>query len=260
MRVIAVPALADNYIWLLADAGGSALIVDPGDAVPVWHVLQREGLTPTAILLTHHHADHIGGVDGLRERYPGLDVVAPHDPRIAIASRRVADGEQVYFAAPHSSFRVIEIPGHTLSHVAYFGAGVVLAGDTLFSVGCGRMFEGTPQQMLASLDRLSALPDDTQLCCGHEYTVANCAFALTVDADNIALQQRQKQARASRARGAATVPVTLELEHATNPFLRVDAPALQRACCDALGAAAAENRVARFAWLRQQKDGFRAPP
>ena len=238
---------------------GHALIVDPGDAVPALAALQRERLTPCAILLTHHHPDHIGGVEGVLAHHPGLPVIAPHDPRIATATRRVGDGEQVYFDAPQSTFEVIAIPGHTLTHIAYFGADVVLAGDTMFSVGCGRLFEGTPAQMLASLDRLAALPENTLLCCGHEYTVANCAFALSVDADNVALQQRSEQARAARTRGEATVPVSLAQERATNPFLRVDSPAVREACRMALGSTAAQDRVARFAWLRREKDGFRAP-
>lgn len=258
-KLIPVPALADNYIWLLADEDSRCLIVDPGEAGPVLSALQRERLTPTAILLTHHHPDHIAGVEGLLARYPGLPVIAPHDERIATATRRVGDGENVYIDAPRAAFEVLAIPGHTRSHIAFFGAGVVFAGDTLFSVGCGRMFEGTPPVMLASLDRLSALPADTLLCCGHEYTLANCAFALSVDAGNADLQRRSEQARALRARGEPTVPVALALEHATNPFLRVDTPALVENCTKAMGAAAAQDRVARFAWLRREKDGFRVP-
>jgi len=171
-RLIPVPALADNYVWLLADGAGRALIVDPGDAAPVFAALDRERLHPSAIVLTHHHPDHIAGVGKLLEGYPDLAVIAPHDPRIATASRRVADGDRVELDAPRAAFDVIAIPGHTLTHIAYFGAGVVFAGDTLFSVGCGRLFEGTPAQMLASLDRLSTLPAATLLCCGHEYTEA----------------------------------------------------------------------------------------
>lgn len=258
MRLIPVPALADNYIWLLADAGARALIVDPGDAQPVLAALERESLQPTVILLTHHHPDHVGGVARLLERYPALPVLAPDDARIETATRRVADGEKILIDAPAATFEVIAVPGHTSSHVAYAGAGVLFAGDTLFSVGCGRLFEGTPAQMLASLDKLAALPGDLQLCCGHEYTVANCAFALSIDSGNAALRERDAQARAARAHGAPTLPSPLVQERATNPFLRSDAPAIRAACARALGDDAAADRVARFAWLRQQKDQFRA--
>jgi len=258
LRTIPVPALADNYIWLLADQSGKTLVVDPGEAAPVLAALQHEHLEPAAILLTHHHPDHIGGVAGILARYPSLPVVAPDDVRIDTATRTVRDGDRLTFEAPPASFEVLEIPGHTRSHIAFFGAGVVFAGDTLFSVGCGRMFEGTPAQMLASLDRLAALPDDTLLCCGHEYTLANCTFALTVDPDNAALGRRAVAVREMRARGEPTLPVPLRVERSINPFLRVDAPALRDAAARALGSDEASDRVARFAWLRHAKDGFRA--
>jgi len=256
MRVTPVPALSDNYIWLLSDADGRTLIVDPGDAAPVLAALERDRLTPQGVLLTHHHPDHIGGVPGILARHPRLPVIAPHDPRIATATRCVRDGETVSFDAPLAHFDVIEIPGHTRSHIAFHGAGVVFAGDTLFSVGCGRLFEGTPAQMAASLDRLAALPGETLLCCGHEYTAANCAFAATVDPDNRALRERGEEVRATRARSQPTLPVTLAQERETNPFLRIDSAAIRAAASNALGASAAADRVARFAWLRREKDGF----
>ncbi|MGH8171888.1 MAG: hydroxyacylglutathione hydrolase [Rhodanobacteraceae bacterium] len=251
LRILAVPALSDNYVWLLADASGAAIVVDPGEAKPVQAALDREGLYLAGVLLTHHHPDHIGGTRALIAAQD-IPVYAPHDERIAVATVRVADGERVTLAEPELDFRVIEIPGHTRSHVAFYGHGVVFSGDTLFSVGCGRMFEGTPAQMLASLDRLAALPGDTLVCCGHEYTLANCAFAQTVDPDNAALAQRAAQARAQRERGSPTLPVSLAEERACNPFLRVDSEAIVAALPHA------DGRVERFAELRRRKDEFRA--
>jgi len=251
LRILAVPALADNYVWLLADASGAAIAVDPGEAPPVRAALAREGLHLAAVLLTHHHPDHIGGTAALVAGQ-NIPVYAPHDERIAVATACVADGGHIKLAGPELQFEVIEIPGHTRTHIAYHGHGVLFCGDTLFSVGCGRIFEGTPAQMLASLDRLAALPGDTLVCCGHEYTLANCAFAQTVDPHNPALAMRTAQARALRERGAPTLPVSLAEERACNPFLRVDAEAIVAALPHAT------TRVDRFAELRRRKDEFRA--
>ena len=252
LRLLAVPALADNYIWLIADASGAAIVVDPGDATPVRAALAREELQLAAVLLTHHHPDHIGGAAALIGGRP-IPVYAPHDERIEFAAERVAHGDRVELARPNLRFDVIGVPGHTRSHIAFHGHGIVFCGDTLFSVGCGRIFEGTPEQMLASLDRLAALPGDTLVCCGHEYTQANCAFAQTVDPANPALARRTAQARALRARGAPTSPVSLGDERACNPFLRVDTDAIVTALPHA------PDRVGRFAELRRRKDAFTAP-
>ena len=253
MPLQALPAFTDNYIWTLADAG-RAVVVDPGDAAPVLQAADA-GLQPIAILLTHHHPDHVGGAAALLQRWPELPVVAPHDERIDLRCRRVAAGDVV--DAGDWRFRVLEIPGHTRSHIAYVGHGLVFCGDTLFSLGCGRMFEGTPAQMLTSLDALAALPADTRVCCGHEYTVANAAFARVVDPDNAALRRRTEEAIAMREENRPTLPSLLGDELAANPFLRVDTPAVRASVAGQLGRAPAD-RVETFAVLRAWKDGFKA--
>jgi len=251
-----LPAFADNYIWTLRETpGGAPLVVDPGDPAPVLALAEATGVAPAAVLLTHHHADHVGGAAALLARWPGLPVFAPEDPRIAVPCRRVGDGDVA--AAGPWRFEVAAVPGHTSSHVAFHGHGLLFCGDTLFSLGCGRLFEGTPAQMLASLDRLAALPADTRVCCGHEYTLANAAFAAAVEPDNPALRRRTEEARAMRDRDQPTLPATLGDERAANPFLRVDAPAVREAIAARLGRPPAD-RVEAFAELRRWKDGFAA--
>lgn len=254
MHLIPLPALADNYIWLLHDDDGNAIVVDPGDTPVVEQALAARRLRLRAILLTHHHHDHIGGVQALRARHD-VPVYAPVDERIGEATERVRDGDRVELAEPSLRFEVIAIPGHTLSHVAYVGAGLLLCGDTLFSLGCGRLFEGTPAQMLASLDRLSRLQGETLVCGGHEYTEANGRFARTIEPGNSDLQQRLQEVTALRERLQPTLPVPLARELATNPFLRVDAAAVI-AWCERQGAG--DNRVDRFTTMRRAKDGFAA--
>lgn len=244
-----LPAFSDNYIWTLGEAGAGWVVVDPGEATPVL----AAGIEPALLLLTHHHADHVGGAAALLERWPDLPVFAPVDERIAVPCTRVGDGDLA--AAGPWRFEVIEVPGHTRSHVAFTGHGVLFCGDTLFSLGCGRLFEGTPGQMQASLDRLARLPGDTRVCCGHEYTLANAAFAASVEPDNPALRRRTEEATAMRARGMPTLPSLLSDELAANPFLRCDVPAVRDAVAARLGRAPVD-RVETFAELRRWKDGF----
>ncbi|HLU76687.1 MAG TPA: hydroxyacylglutathione hydrolase [Burkholderiales bacterium] len=222
--VVPIPAFNDNYIWALHDTRRVA-IVDPGDARPVQDYLRREGLALSAILLTHHHNDHIGGVATLARAHD-VPIYAPHDERIATATERVREGDTVELPEFGLKFEVLEVPGHTRTHVAYYGAGMLFCGDTLFACGCGRLFEGTPEQMHRSLGKFAALPDDTLVYCAHEYTLSNIAFSRAVEPDNAALAAREASDRASREANRPTLPSTIGLEKATNPFLRVTEPAV----------------------------------
>lgn len=250
----AIPAFEDNYLWAMVAADGRTVVVDPGSDSAVCDFLAAEGRTLAAILITHHHPDHIGGLAALRARF-AVPCYGPDEARIAPIDVRVGDGDRIELPALGLSLQVLSVPGHTHSHIAYSGHGWLFCGDTLFSLGCGRLFEGTPAQMLASLDRLAALPDETLVCCAHEYTLANARFALAVDPDNAALQARVAAAQAQRAAQQPTVPVPLRAERDANPFLRVDTPAVMAALTRHDGSTPAD-RVDAFARLRRWKDGF----
>jgi hydroxyacylglutathione hydrolase len=253
LRAVALPAFQDNYIWLLRGAEGAAVVVDPGDDAPVLAAIAG-GLRPVALLLTHHHADHIGGAARLQSAL-GIPAWGPVDARIPGEVNRVGDGDRVAVPELGLDFEVLAVPGHTRSHVAFHGAGHLFCGDTLFSLGCGRMFEGTPSQFLASLDRLAALPGDTAVCCGHEYTEANGRFARAAEPDNPAREAWLARVAELRRAGQPSLPSTMATERAANPFLRVDQPGVLASLSRQSGQAPAD-RVAAFAALRQWKDGF----
>jgi hydroxyacylglutathione hydrolase len=254
LHLVPLPALTDNYIWLLHDDAGNALVVDPGQASVVERALVERHLRLRGILLTHHHADHVGGAQALQQNHDAA-VYAPSDDRIAMEAHRVDDGDVIRMASPDAAFEVIAVPGHTLTHVAYVGGGILFCGDTLFSLGCGRVFEGSATQMVHSLDRLAALDPDTQVCGGHEYTQANARFAVTVDPDNTMLQRRIVEVDQLRQQSLPTMPVPLATELATNPFLRTDSAGVIDWC---RAHAVADDRISRFASLRQAKNEFAA--
>jgi hydroxyacylglutathione hydrolase len=255
MKLIPLPAFTDNYIWMLHD-GHDALVVDPGDAQPVLEALQREGVQLKGILVTHHHHDHTGGVNLLRDA-TGADVYGPAREPMPEPLQRLTGGDTVQLLG--LTFQVIDVPGHTLGHIAYFCKEVnakplLFCGDTLFSAGCGRLFEGTSAQMLASLTTLSGLPDATAVCCTHEYTLSNLKFAFEIEPDNTTLIAYAAQCQNLRANGLPTLPSSMALERQINPFLRSHLPTVIDAASRFDGAGVSQNGA--FATLRQWKNQY----
>jgi hydroxyacylglutathione hydrolase len=253
MKLIPLPALTDNYIWMLHN-GQDALVVDPGESTQVFDALQRERVELKGILVTHHHGDHTAGVKALRDA-TGAQVYGPALETMPEPIARVQGGDEVPLCGVR--FDVLDLPGHTLGHVGYYCAQVndhplVFCGDTLFSGGCGRLFEGTPQQMQTSLGKLAALPPDTVVCCTHEYTLSNLKFAMGVEPSNEKLQNYLAHCVALRGQGKPTLPSTIGLEREINPFLRVDMPQVIQAVHSFDPQGAAHHGV--FASLRQWKN------
>jgi hydroxyacylglutathione hydrolase len=252
-EVVALRAFADNYVWTLRDARRAA-VVDPGDARPVIEYLRAEKLELVAILNTHHHADHVGGNAALLSSW-NVPVFGPHDDRIGEVTHRLRDGER--FTLPHFGveFEVMEIPGHTRSHIAFYGGGMLFCGDTLFAAGCGRLFEGTPRQMHDSLSRLMRLPDDTRVYCGHEYTLSNIRFARAADPGNAALRELEAKAAKLREQNLPTLPSTIGQEKTTNPFVRCLEPGVVASASKHAGKQLADP-VSVLAAIREWKNGF----
>lgn len=250
--VLPILAFNDNYIWAIAHKG-KAIVIDPGDAKPVQHFLQQQQLQLAGILITHWHADHTGGIASLLQNYPDIAIIGPkHD---AIAANRLIEHEQEITLAG-ISFQTLNVPGHTLEHIAFYQAdnGWLFCGDTLFAAGCGRIFEGTPEMMLNSLNTLAALPDDTKIFCAHEYTVSNLLFAQAVEPNNTDIKKRLYECQALRKQNHPTLPSTLAKERKTNPFLRstekdVVTMALSKK-------AQSDSSLDVFTFLREWKNNF----
>jgi len=257
LNVLAVPAFSDNYLWLIHD-GVNAAAVDPGDSDPILAALAAHELTLTAILLTHHHADHIGGVPQLLRHAP-VPVFGPRNDHIAVVTEPLGEGDRVAVPGLALTLRVLDVPGHTKGHIAYVrdsGEPWLFCGDTLFAGGCGRIFEGTPAQMADSLGKLAALPALTKVYCAHEYTLANLRFASAVEPGNLPLRDRFASDSAQRAAGKPTVPSTIGIEQATNPFLRYREKEIVDSLVTAGKLDAGAAPLAAFTALREWKNIF----
>ena len=254
LSIYPIPAFNDNYIWALVDESSKeAVIVDPGDATPVLEFLYQHQLTLNAILITHKHHDHTGGIPALLSQFPKASVFSNPIEQVAQTTQLVSDNDLITISS--HEFRVIAIPGHTLGHIAYYCTPFLFCGDTLFTNGCGRIFEGTAEQMLSSLQKLKMLPDDTQVYCGHEYTLSNIKFSLNVEPQNAQLKKRFEEAKRLRTDNQPTVPSMLTLEKATNPFLRCNELSVIETVSRHAGKKL-DSEVEVFAALREWKNVF----
>lgn len=256
VSVLHVCAFQDNYIWLIRgrSAPNRVAIVDPGDAEPVLMALETQGLKPVAILCTHHHGDHVAGVEDILQHF-NIPVYGPARERIPAINYPLKEGDRFTLAELNLEFNTLDVPGHTSGHIAYYGMGALFCGDTLFSAGCGRLFEGTAEQMHASLSKLAALPETTSMYCGHEYTEANLRFALTVEPNNADAKAHQAHARVQRVQYLPTLPSTIGLERRINPFLRSRMASVRQAA-EKFTRQTLKSETAVFAAVRRWKDGF----
>ena len=253
-QIFAIPAFDDNYIWCLHD-GKHALVVDPGQAKPVEDALLSADLILTAILITHHHYDHVGGVLALKEKHKDVPVYGPKNPNIKGLTHTLAEGDVLNLEIPKVAFEILELHGHTMDHIGFVNDDLVFCGDTLFSAGCGRMFEGTPEIFYKSLNKLAALPDSTKVYCTHEYTLANLAFAKHVEPENPLLQEYSKWAEEARAAGKITLPTDIKPQKSINPFLRCGEKNIEENIAKEMNLSPA-NAVEVFAALRLRKDNY----
>ena len=255
VEIKAVPAFKDNYIWLIVNpALGTVAIVDPGDHTPVISEIGRLRLTPVAILTTHHHMDHVGGVLPLLQYYQ-IPVYGPANEAIPGRTHALVEGDRITLSGLNTEFEVLDVPGHTSGHIAYHGNNVLFIGDTLFTCGCGRLFEGTAAQLYHSLNKVVKLSNDTEIYCGHEYTLANLRFALSVEPHNPDLAARWEQCKDLRENNIPTVPADLAMEKRTNPFLRVTVPEVI-AAAERFAGHTLDTSIDVFAALRKWKDNF----
>ncbi|WP_202302390.1 hydroxyacylglutathione hydrolase [Dryocola clanedunensis] len=251
MNLNSIPAFQDNYIWVLNDEAGKCIIVDPGEAAPVLNAIAKNNWQPEAILLTHHHHDHVGGVKELLQTFPGLVVYGPEETQDKGTNRVVREGDKVNIL--ECEFSVIATPGHTLGHLCYFSFPYLFCGDTLFSGGCGRLFEGTPKQMYESFQKLNKLPQETLVCCAHEYTESNIKFALSILPEDQVLIRYYREVKELRLKNHATLPTTLQIERGINLFLRTEDADLKDIIQKETSLQQPEQV---FAWLRAKKDSF----
>lgn len=251
LTVKSIPAFSDNYIWLIQSNSQQCALVDPGEAEPVLEVLQQEQLELELILITHHHADHVGGVAELLRHYPKAKVIGPHNDPVMMLNQSVAGGDRIEIFG--ETFLVMNVPGHTHGHIAYVGDGKLFCGDVLFSAGCGRVFEGTNQQMFESLNKLASLPQETLVYCAHEYTSTNVSFALAIDPDNQLLQDYRDEVNRLRAQEKPTIPTTIRQEKWINPFLRCNEPSIMKAVASRTDDL---SELSVFTALREWKNEF----